>query len=534
MGKGQEINGNLALEQNNVIVIEAAQKPEAEKLRVAAYCRVSSDSSDQLNSFMAQLSYYSTLINSKDAWTMVDLYADEGISGTSMDKRLDFQRLLSDCRKGRIDKVLVKSISRFARNAMDCLQTIRELKSIGVGVCFEEQNIDTSNMSGELLTAVFAAIAQKESSSISQNMRWSYQHRMQSGTFLPSAVPYGYQISGRELVVDEKQAKTIRRIFHEYLAGQSMDAIAEGLNHENIPVRIDGYERRWMHSAISYILSNERYTGDSLWQKTYATDTLPARQVRNNGEREQYFAAATHAPIIEKDVFQAAQALKDRRAKKYGNRAPSLENALFHKIYCGECGAPFRKKVTQGVTYWVCLYHSRNKENCSVPPIPETEIHTAFLRLYHKLRLHGGPILKQLLSNLQAVREHRMLWSLDIIELNKRISDIAEQDRMLALMNKQGLVDPDIFIYQSNELAQQLRAAKQEKEQILGTENDNTLPETRELMEALDAMPEFLPAFDSEVFTSLVDRIMVDSGDTLRFRLTNGLELKENIKRSVR
>lgn len=207
MGKGQEINGNLALEQNNVIVIEAAQKPEAEKLRVAAYCRVSSDSSDQLNSFVAQLSYYSTLINSKDAWTMVDLYADEGISGTSMDKRLDFQRLLSDCRKGRIDKVLVKSISRFARNAMDCLQTIRELKSIGV--CFEEQNIDTSNMSGELLTAVFAAIAQKESSSISQNMRWSYQHRMQSGTFLPSAVPYGYQISGRELVVDEKQASRI-------------------------------------------------------------------------------------------------------------------------------------------------------------------------------------------------------------------------------------------------------------------------------------------------------------------------------------
>lgn len=534
MGKGQRTSGNLALEQNNVIVIEAAQKPEAEKLRVAAYCRVSSDSSDQLNSFMAQLSYYSTLINSKDTWTMVDLYADEGISGTSIEKRLDFQRLLSDCRKGRIDKVLVKSISRFARNTMDCLQTIRDLKSIGVGVCFEEQNIDTSNMSGELLTAVFAAIAQKESTSISQNMRWSYQHRMQSGTFLPSAVPYGYRIRGRELAVDEGQAKIIRRIFDEYLAGQSMDAIADGLNHESIPVRIDGHERKWMHSAISYILSNERYTGNSLWQKTYATDTLPARQVRNNGERKKYFAEATHAPIIEKEIFQAAQELKNRRAEKYGNRAPSQGNALFHKIYCGECETQFRKRMSQGTTYWVCLNHSRSVENCSVPPIPESEIHAAFLRMYHKLRFHGEPILKQMISNLQAVREHRMLWSLDIIELNKRISDIADQDRMLALMNKQGLVDPEIFIAQSNELAQQLRAAKQEKDRILGAENDNSLPETQELMEALETMPEFLPAFDGEIFASLVDRIIVDNGHSLRFRLVNGLELKETIMRSVR
>ena len=180
MNRRQQTDGSLALEQKKVIVIEAAQRPEAQKLRVAAYCRVSSDSSDQMNSFAAQLNYYTTLINSKDNWTMADIYADAGISGTSAEKRPDFQRLLSDCRRGRIDKILVKSISRFARNAVDCLKTIRALKAIGVGVCFEEQGIDTSEMTGELLTAMFSAIAQKESESISGNMRWSYQHRMKS------------------------------------------------------------------------------------------------------------------------------------------------------------------------------------------------------------------------------------------------------------------------------------------------------------------------------------------------------------------
>ena len=268
MSGQRKTNGSLALEQNNVIVIEAVREAEAQKLRVAAYCRVSSDSSDQMNSFAAQMNYYTTLISSKSHWELVDLYADAGISGTSAEKRPDFQRLLSDCRKGRIDKVLVKSISRFARNTMDCLKTIRELKAIGVGVCFEEQNIDTSNMTGELLTAAFSAIAQKESESISQNIRWSYRHRMESGTFLPPSVPFGYRIENHKMVVNEEQADTIRRIFRDYLAGQSMDKIVSRLNHENP----SGEKRRWNISAISYILTNERYTGDSLWQKTYATE----------------------------------------------------------------------------------------------------------------------------------------------------------------------------------------------------------------------------------------------------------------------
>ena len=533
MGRRQQTDGNLALEQKKVIVIEAAQRPEAQKLRVAAYCRVSSDSSDQMNSFAAQLNYYTTLISGKDNWTMTDIYADAGISGTSAQKRPDFQRLLSDCRRGRVDKILVKSISRFARNATDCLETIRELKAIGVGVCFEEQGIDTSEMTGELLTAMFSAIAQKESESISGNMRWSYQARMKKGTFLPAAMPYGYRIEDRKIVIDEERAEIVRQIFHDYLAGQSMDEIAARLNRESVAVRIGIENRRWIHSAISYILSNERYIGDSLWQKTYATDTLPARQVRNHGERQQYYAEATHPPIIEKEIFFAAQELKSRRSEIHRGRIPA-DSPLRQKIFCGICGTLYTRKVCRGKTYWVCRTHDRNKDDCPSERIQEVEIHAAFLRVYHKLRLHGESILKQMLSDLQTVRERRMLWSLEIIELNKRISDINDQDRMLADMNRCGLVDPDIFISRSNELAQQLRTAKQEKDRILGSEHDDTIPQTRELMETLETLPEYLPAFDGEIFADLVDGITVDSGNTLRFRLKNGLELTETVERSAR
>ena len=215
MSRRQQTTGSLALEQKKVIVIEAAQRPETQKLRVAAYCRVSSDSSDQMNSFAAQLNYYTTLISGKGNWTMTDIYADAGISGTSAQKRPDFQRLLSDCRRGRVDKILVKSISRFARNATDCLETIRELKAIGVGVCFEEQGIDTSEMTGELLTAMFSAIAQKESESISGNMRWSYQHRMKSGNFITCKAPFGYRLKDGMLEIYEPEAEIVRTIFSQ-------------------------------------------------------------------------------------------------------------------------------------------------------------------------------------------------------------------------------------------------------------------------------------------------------------------------------
>ena len=195
MGRRQQTDGNLALEQKKVIVIEAAQRPEAQKLRVAAYCRVSSDSSDQMNSFAAQLSYYTTLISGKDNWTMTDIYADAGISGTSAQKRPDFQRLLSDCRRGRVDKVLVKSISRFARNTVDCLNYIRALRTLGIAVIFEKENINTLETDSEMLITMMGAFAQAESESMSANIVWGKRQAMREGkTNVQFQHLYGYEL----------------------------------------------------------------------------------------------------------------------------------------------------------------------------------------------------------------------------------------------------------------------------------------------------------------------------------------------------
>ena len=252
-------DGSMALreKQYRVITIEATEKPQNAKLRVAAYARVSSASDDQLNSFAAQNRHYSDLISSKENWRMVDIYADEGITGTSAEKREDFQRLLADCRRGLIDRVLVKSISRFARNTKECLETIRELKSLGVGVYFEKENIDTATMSGEMMTALFASFAQAESESISGNMRWSYQRRMQSGEFITCKAPFGYRLRNGTLEIEESEAKIIRMIFARYLSGQSTADIAAEITKLGIPTR-DGTPY-WQYTTICYILQNERY-----------------------------------------------------------------------------------------------------------------------------------------------------------------------------------------------------------------------------------------------------------------------------------
>ena len=273
----KQTDGNLALEQQRVIVIPAHDEIVARKLRVAAYARVSSSSEDQLNSYRVQNQYYSELISNNPDWEMVDIYADEGITGTSVEKREDFQRMMQDCRKGKIDRILVKSISRFARNTKDCLAAVRELKELGVSVQFEEQGIDTSKVSSEMVTAIMASLAQKGSESISGNVRWGVQKRMQDGTYLPSSLPFGYTMIEKSIQIDETQAEIVREIYTAYLAGKNVDEIAKKLN------QTQAGSRRWYNTTNRYILSNERYIGDSLWQKTYATDTLPRKQIKNTG-----------------------------------------------------------------------------------------------------------------------------------------------------------------------------------------------------------------------------------------------------------
>mgnify|MGYP004679199817 FL=1 len=529
----KQTSGNLALEQQRVIVIPAHDEIVARKLRVAAYARVSSSSEDQLNSYRVQNQYYSELISSNPDWEMVDIYADEGITGTSVEKREDFQRMMQDCRKGKIDRILVKSISRFARNTKDCLAAVRELKELGISVLFEEQGIDTSKVSSEMVTAIMASLAQKGSESISSNVRWGVQKRMLDGTFISSSVPYGYEMFHGQLRILPSEAQFVKWIFQAYLSGLNAQSIAEQMNQAYVLLGIEN-TRKWHNTTILYILSNERYIGDSLWQKTYATDSLPTRQIKNTGSKTQYYIEHTHTPIIDRDTYSAVQRLREKRKLDAKYNDDYQPNILKKRIMCANCNVPFQRKLRSGETKWMCRVHNNSKDDCPTFPIEEAAFHSAFCRLYYKLKHHGGPIFAQMLSNLQRIRYSRMLWSEDVISLNKKISDILSQVQFLTQLQQAGGVDPDTFITSNNKLSEQLRRLKQEKARLLDTDSDDLADRTRDLMDVLEDGPDFLDSFDAELFDALVEKIIVDSNERLRFRLKNGLELTEQIERTKR
>lgn len=532
MANKRLVDGSSALKEKkyNVITIEATKQPEQIKLRVAAYARVSSDSSDQESSFAAQTRYYTQLITGNPEWKFVDVYADEGITGTSMEKRDDFKRLVADCRRGLIDKVLVKSISRFARNTTECLSITRELKQLGIGVVFEKEGIDTSSVSSELMTTVFASFAQRESESISSNARLGFQMRLKNKTYVPAYLPYGFIRVENQICPHPEQAVVIRRIFQEYLSGKSVEAIAKGLRDDGIPSKSG--KVAWDTTVIRYIITNEKYKGDSLWQKYYTTDTLPFVCKRNRGERDAFYAQGTHEGIVSEEVFQKANDLMRNRASKI--KCASHEPYPFRqKIYCGTCGSVFRRKVNRDKVYWVCIGRDKKRvTGCAVTPVAETALEAAFLRLYFNLKKFG--ILSQMVADLELLQERKMLWREDIIALNKKISELSSQNQMMANLNSQGLIDPDIFIANTNELTQQIREAKIQKERILESTADDTLPRTQELIEVLDAGPDLLTSFDPDIFNQVVDRIIVEDNEHIRFRLKNGLELAENIERTMR
>ena len=526
----KQTNGNLALEQQRVIVIPAHDEIVARKLRVAAYARVSSSSEDQLNSYRVQNQYYSELISNNPDWEMVDIYADEGITGTSIEKREDFQRMMRDCRKGKIDRILVKSISRFARNTKDCLVAVRELKELGVSVLFEEQGIDTARVSSEMVTAIMASLAQKQSESISSNVRWGVQKRMQDGTFIPSYLPYGYEAVGKKICINEEQAFVVKEVFSDFLAGRSTEQIAADLRTNNIPCKNGRVQ--WDSSSVRYILRNEKYTGNSKWQKYYTPNAFPFHCKINAGEVQYYWAEGTHPAIISEREYQSAQKLLENKSNRIAKRH-NKTYPLRQRVYCGSCDSVFRRKEVNATVYWVCLGHDRGQD-CDICQVPEDTINAAFCRLYYKLKHHGSPIFTQMLSNLQKIRYSRMLWSEDVIFLNKKISDVLSQVQFLTQLQQAGGVDPDTFISSNNKLSEQLRRLKQEKARLLDTDSDDLADRTRDLMDVLEDGPDFLDSFDAELFDALVERIIVDSNERLRFRLKNGLELLEQIERTKR
>lgn len=341
--------------------------------RVAAYARVSCGKDAMMHSLAAQVSYFSNMIQRNPEWAYAGVYVDEATTGTK-DDRKDFQRLLADCRKGKIDMIIVKSLSRFARNTVTLLETVRELKSLGVDVFFQEQNIHSINGDGELLLSILASFAQEESRSVSENCKWRIRHDFQQGK--PSFFRiYGYRMKSGRLEVVPEEAEVVRMIFHDYLSGMGRDLIVKKLVENKIPSRCGG---QWWPHNISMILRNECYVGDLRLQKTFISDHLQKKKQKNRGELPQYLVTDAHEAIIDRETFEAAQRLTEVRIAHYH---PSSDTPLRYPfsgmLRCDKCGTFYRRKITSaGTKYakpvWICnTFNTLGKKYCASKQIPE-------------------------------------------------------------------------------------------------------------------------------------------------------------------
>lgn len=502
-------------------------------LRVAAYCRVSSDSADQKHSYATQIRAYTEKIGQHEGWELVDVYADEGLTGTRMEQRKDFNRMLTDCRKGKIDRVLVKSISRFARNTRDCLASLRELMAMGVTVHFEKENIDTDALTTELMVSVSAALAQRESVSISKNQRISYQRRMERGEFITCYAPLGYQlVDGKNLEIVEKEAELVRWIFAQYLAGFSSKEIASKLSEQRLKTAWG--KDFWNEKTIQKILKNEKYIGDSLCQKTYTTSAFPFIRQYNHGNADQYYIEGTHPAIITKETFEKAQALRQRRARQ--EHKPSAEYPLTLKIVCGKCGSSFTRRRTQnGLVSWVCSKHDNHALDCPVGRIPEQEIYSAFVRMYNRLKHNEDIVLKPALAQLDDLNVSLQRDNPAMLAVNKAIADASAQSYKVTILQTRGLLDADACAAKLQAIHVQITELRRERRRLLKNEDlEDVMESLRQTANAIQNGPDQLDGFDEPLFTDLVKKIIAESQTLIRFRLHGGIELTEQLREVTR
>ena len=514
------------MSKNVTIIPPSEKKPDT--LRVAAYCRVSSDSSDQLHSYASQIRKYTEEISHHQGWELVDIYADEGLTGTRMEQREDFNRMMADCRKGRIDKVLVKSVSRFARNTKDCLAALRELMSLGVTVYFEKENINTETLTTELMVSVSGALAQQESISTSQNQRISYKRRMERGEFITCKAPFGYQlVDGKNLEIIPEEAEKVRWMFESYLNGHSLDWIAEQMSQTGF-LTSDG-RSRWQHTTILYVLTNEKYIGDALAQKTFAS-AFPFVKKRNKGERDQFYTENTHPAIISKEVFDRVQELFKRKSCRQKAIAHAYPMTL--KILCGKCGTPFaRREGRSGLVVWVCRKHDKNASHCPMGRIPETEIYTAFVRMYNKLKFHEGIILKPALAQLHDLNNALQRDNPAMLEVNRAIATASEQSYKVSALRSRGLLDEAACSAKLLDIEAKLTELRRERRRLLKNEDIEEVVDTlRQTADIIHSGPERLDSFDEALFADLVKKITAESQTRIRFRLYGGIELTEQFR----
>lgn len=511
------------------------------KLKVAAYCRVSTDDEEQLNSYETQVNYYTGYIKSKpDEWEFAGIYADEGITGTSARKRKDFLRMIQDAMDGKINIIIVKSVSRYARNTVDSLSNVRMLRDKGIKIFFEKENIDSLDPKCDMILSIYSSLAEEESRSISTNIRWSVQKRFEKGKVIMTFNNLMGYADGPEgsVVIVEKEAEIIREIYTRFLLGTSYTGIIEWL--EGNKILTPKKKEKWTKSTIRSILGNEKYIGDAILQKTYKRDFLCERRVKNTGQAEQKYVENNHPAIIERNIWNAVQAEIERRnslrsVRKTGKGRYTGQFAFSGKIECGNCGAKFRRHnhIYKGrrTHYWSCISHlDLGMERCIQRPLKESYLENLFVLALNDMLSDKADILKQLETVIcESMRENSGEGG--AFDRLKEIEIEASrlQDKMSELNKRRTLRDIllDEYNVQTKEIIQRLDG--------LFAERDSLTEKTRfiELNEAqFETVTKFLSEenqilrFDKDVFIRLVEKVIVYEKGNIVFGLKNGLELR--------
>ncbi len=513
--------------------VAGAEKRLHGRQRVAAYCRVSTDSEEQINSYTAQKAYYTQKIEESPDWELAGIFADEGITGTSMKKRKEFNRMITACKRGGIDLILTKSLSRFARNTVDCLETVRMLKARGIGVIFEKENINTLTESSEFLITLFSGFAQAESESLSSNIQLGIRMAMKEGKVnfhYRSMLGYRRGTDGEPEIVPE-EAEVVRRIYRRYLDGCSEGQIQRELTQAGIATAKG--VKAWSHQIVHNILTNEKYAGDALLQKTFTTDCISKKVKKNTGELPQYYIKDNHPAIIPRDIYQRVQEEMARRTskrkilQKSGKTEQgkySAKYALSERLVCGECGSPYKRCTwaRNGVKriVWRCVSRLEfGKKYChESPSVEEYKLHAAILTTLNRVVEASNGLQEELAETLRMVCVPGGDGD-DLLDLEHELEVLtARQNTLLdqALANMDDLT-----------ITEQLKTLLEEKQHLqaridaVKTEAANRINEDSRMAELTAYLEEHLSGFqqyDDGIVRQLVERITVVDAETIRLK----------------
>ena len=500
------------------------------KRRVAGYARVSTDHEDQQTSYEAQVDYYTNYIKGRDDWEFAGLYSDEGISATNTKHRDGFNQMIADALSGKIDLIITKSVSRFARNTVDSLSTIRKLKEHNIECYFEKENIWTFDSKGELLLTIMSSLAQEESRSISENVTWGHRKRFADGkvSFAYSRF-LGYE-KGPDgtIVVVPEQAKTVKLIYKLFLDGMTMHTIAGELTKRSI--KTPGGKDKWNQSTVRSILTNEKYKGDALLQKSYTVDFLTKKTKTNEGEVPQYYVENNHEAIIDPQIFELVQAEIAKRNK--GKERYSGVSIFSTKVQCAECGGWYGSKVWHSNDkyrriIYQCNNKFRNKTGCSTPHLTEYEIKEYFIKALNRLITEKDEII----ANTEMIRT--MLCDNSVLEakcdaLQEEIAVTVELTQNAVAENARVAQDQDEYNKRYNALVERYDRLKAQYDEVSATISNNEARHEQmgRFITVLKDQTGIITEFDDALWSSLVEKIVVKSKDDVTVVFKDGTEIK--------